>query len=266
MGSLRPSAIALLLLVPASAFAQEPEVEAEKRVYSRYERETIDAALARMKARPDDAPEGKLIESVDVEPLEVVEPRDPIPDVLALPRILNFIHSTSRSRVIRQEVLQRPGARYRQALIDETCRNLRTQPQLSLVLCFPVEGSAPDRVRVVVVTKDVWSLRLGWDLRYANGKLEHLLIAPTESNVAGTHQAITATIELNPATYSLGAQYAVPRIAGSWIQANTFANVIVNRSTGGAEGSFGGFTYGQPLYSTQAKWGWDGTIQWRKDV
>ena len=37
----------------------------------------------------------------------------------------------------------RPGQRWDQALVDETARNLRGLPQLSLVLCVPLRGSAP---------------------------------------------------------------------------------------------------------------------------
>jgi hypothetical protein len=40
------------------------------------------------------------------------------------------------------------------------------------VLVAPTQGSAPDRVQIVVVTKDVWSIRLNWDIAFSNGGLE----------------------------------------------------------------------------------------------
>ncbi len=43
-------------------------------------------------------------------------------------------------------------------------------------------------------------------------------------------------------------------------------NVIISRSTGRPEGSFGSFYYGQPLYSLEAKWGWSATVLWRTEV
>lgn len=261
--------MAASLGVVAVARADEPPAEetpAHARVYSGYERQSIDDALRRLGARIDTTPQGKVVESIEIMPLEVVEPRDPIPNVLALPRILNFLHVTTKPYVIRREVLLHPGERYRQALVDETCRNLRSLQQTSLVLCFPVEGSAPDRARVVVVTKDVWSLRLNSDVRFANGRIERLVLQPTEANLLGTHQSVAALFQLDPATYSLGARYKIPRLAGSRVLASAEASFIRNRDTGDAEGSFGQFSYGQPLYSTQAEWSWLASLQWRHDV
>ena len=75
-------------------------------------------------------------------------------------------------------MLLREGDRYSQALVDETIRNLRQLPQLSVVLVVATVGSAPDRVGVVVITKDVWSLRASWDVVVTSGGLEHVRAAP----------------------------------------------------------------------------------------
>ena len=254
--------------------------------YSRYELESIAQALARIGngSALDPSPQGKLVEGVEVIPLDVFEKRDPIPNVLD--PIVNWFHSTTRPYIIEREVLLARGERYSQALADETARNLRNLPQLSLVLVLPLRGSKPDRVRILVLTKDVWSLRLNSDFRAGSGGLEYLLLQPSEENLFGRHQQIQGTFQLYPATYTLGVGYTIPRVAGSRIALNADANIIVNRqpattiaidrqtglplrvtrNSGKPEGSFGSFTYGQPLWSTKAEWAWQGSISWRYEI
>jgi hypothetical protein len=253
------------LFVGRAAFAAEPPPE-PVRPYSSYEQQSVDDALARVGGKLDPAPRGKVIESVVVIPLEVVEPRDPIPNWLGLPKLLNALHTTTKPHVLQREVLARAGDRYRQAVIDETCRNLRSLQQTSLVLCLPVTTRSPDRVRVVIVSKDVWSLRLNSDVRFANGRIDRLVLQPTEANLAGTHQAASFIFQLDPATYSLGARYSVPRLVGSRTMATIEASAIMNRESGKTEGSYGGLSYGQPLYSMQTRWAWMANLQWRHDV
>src|SRR5262249_10146463 len=142
---------------------------------------------------------------IDVVSIDVFEDRDPLPAFLT--PIGNWFHSTTRSRVIDREVLLRPGERYDQALVDETLRNLRGFDQLSLVLAIPLKGGAPDRVRLLVITKDVWSLRLNSDYIFADGRLQYLLLQPSEENLLGTHQQILGNFVLDAAAIAVGASY-----------------------------------------------------------
>lgn len=248
---------ALLFFCTAPLAAQEEKL-------SPYERETIDQALSATRAVLDSEPEGKIVEAVLIRPLEVLEPRDPLPTFLI--DFLNFFHVTTRPFVIDKQVLLRPGDAYDQRLADESARNLRRIRQLSLVLIVPVQGSTPDRVKLLVIAKDIWSLRPNSDFRIANDQLEYLLLAPSEENLGGLHHSANLRFELQPDTYAFGAGYKVPRIAGSWIQGALSANFLVNRETGAYEGSFGSFSYGQPLYSTKAEWSWLTAIAWRAEI
>lgn len=227
--------------------------------YSDYERETIAAAVA---GRPaiDPAPEGKRIEEVDIVTLEVLEERDPFPT------FFNYFHVTSRERVIRRELLFHAGQAYDEERALESARNLRALRQLSLVLIVPLVGSQPDTVRVLVITKDVWSLRLNTDFQFADGELTSLLLQPAEENLFGTHMMVGGLFVLQPATYSLGLQFINRRVAGSRIQSLGSFNLIFNRASGDPEGSFGTFGYGQPLYSAETKWAWKTVIAWRDEI
>jgi hypothetical protein len=228
--------------------------------YSAYERQTIEAMLHHDGARIDPKPEGKRIRRIDIVTLPVFEKRDPVP------KFFNVFHVTSRKRVIRRELLFRAGQPYQQALVDESARNLRALPQLSLVLLVPLEDPRPNSVDVVVITKDVWSLRLNSNFGVAGGQLTFLVLQPSEINWFGTHTSVSALFILKPDTYSLGGEFTDPRVAGSRIEADLNGNVIVNRATGRAEGSFGDFYYGQPLYSLETKWAWDAQVAWRTEI
>lgn len=228
--------------------------------YSPYERETIKEVVTARGGAVDESPDGKLIEAIDIVPLNVIEPRDPVPN------FVNALHVTSLPYVIRREVLLEQGQTYRQDLADETARNLRNIPQFSLVLVFAMRGSADDRIRLVIVTKDVWSLRVNMGFRFASGRFEYLLVQPSEENLFGTHHSIAAQALIQPETVALGAKYTIPRVGGSRILLRAEANFVINRETGNAEGSFGNFTYGQPLYSTRAPWSYLAQIAWRYEI
>src|SRR4029077_15142118 len=119
-------------------------------------------------ARVDPSPEGKLIEQIDFVRLDPIDRHDPLPVAVNAP------HATSRVSLLRREILTKEGDRYRPVLVDESARNLRNLPQLSLVLCIPMNGSTPDRVRLVVITKDVWSLYVDFDIAATPGGMELL--------------------------------------------------------------------------------------------
>lgn len=233
------------------------DADAQRRRLSSYETESISVALARIGGgEVDPSPNGKLIERVHVVSLEVLEPRDPAP------AFLNWFHVTSREYVIRQEVLLKEGQVFDPLLQAESERNLRLLPQLSVVLLVALRGSTPDRVRLLVITKDVWSLRMSWQPTIENGRLTFFSLAPSETNLFGTHQIVAGSMVFTPNTYALGGRYAYPRIGGSRINASISASAILNCHTNKLDGATGSLLYGQPLYSSMAKWSWQVFAQW----
>jgi hypothetical protein len=243
-------------LAPGHIGPAAPPAAEGVNVYSAYELETIRQELDALGAQLDPSPEGKTVESVEVVPLDVFEPRD------LLPGWLNTFHATTRPKVVAREMFLRVGEPYRQVLADDAIRNLRQLSQLSLVLIVPVTGSAPDRVRVLVITKDVWSLRLSWNVVAGSGGLEQFTLQPQERNLFGTHQTLSANFNLDPATLTFGLGYSIPRIDVSRIALVSSANVIVNRNSGTVEGSYGSLVTGQPLFSGLAEWAWDAETSW----
>jgi len=252
-------------LAGRTAHAAEPardgvKAGTDKTIYSTYERETIERTLGRHSLDTDPAPEGKTIESVAIEVLDVIEDRDP------LPGFLNGLHCTTRQHAIRRDLLFRAGQRYEKIIIDETERNLRALRQQSLVVIVPVRGTKPDTVRVLVLVKDVWSLRLNTSYRITGQGLETLYLQPAEENLFGMRRSLSSTLAYDPATLSFGGTFIEPRLADSRILVAVSANAIVNHTTGLIEGTTGSFDYGVPLYSTRQDWAWGAALTWNESV
>jgi hypothetical protein len=235
---------------PSSVAATSASALAAFGKLSAYEQESLAIALNKVGTSIDPEPEGKIVESIDVIALDVIEQRDPAP------QFLNWFHVTTQDYIVRREVLIRPGKPYAQQLADESARNLRTFAQFSVVLVYPIRGSAPNKVRILVVTKDVWSLRLSWDPQFRNAGFTSLTLTPAESNLLGTSQIVGATVAFGANTYSIGGTYIIPRIGGSRVTARATAGVVFNCASGDVEGGSGEFIYGQPMYSTRAQWSW----------
>ena len=247
-----------LWLAAGPAFAQTKDAgeSLANRRYSPLELERIRRALVRVRGKVDLHPQGKRIESVEIVALPVFEPED------AVPQFLNWFHTTTRNYVIEREVLLRTGEKFDQARSDETERNLRDLFLFSIVVALPLEGTGPDSIRYLVVTKDIWSLRLGWNGRVNKGVVDYLSLQPTESNLFGTGRQLYGRLEFGRRTYVVGAGFVEPRLAGSRILIQANLEAVVNCASGEFEGSAGAFQYAKPLYSTRTPWSYSTSVAW----
>jgi hypothetical protein len=250
--------VALILSATREAPAQTTSASSSlaDRRFSELEIERIRRALTRVRGKVDLQPAGKRIESIEIVTLPVFEPED------LVPQFLNWFHTTTHDYVIEREVLLDIGQPYDQRLSDETERNLRGLFLFSVVVALPLEGSSEDRVRYLIITKDLWSLRLGWNGRINKGVVDYLSLQPTERNLFGTGRQVFGTVVFGRRTYTLGVGYYEPRLAGSRTAILASAEAIFNCGTGEIEGSSGSFQYTRPLYSTQTPWAYATSVGW----
>ncbi len=228
---------------------------------SSYEQESLANALAVTASVIDPSPEGKILEDVEIVTLEVIEERDPAPN------LLNRLHVTTRTDVVRREVLLGVGEPYRQFLVDETVRSLRLYRQLSLVIAVPIRSkTSPEKVRLLVITKDVWSLRAQTDIGLGAGGLDKLRFEPTERNLGGTLNSVFGRFELYPETLTFGGGAYIPRLQSRRVYFAADANVIVNRTSGLAEGTFGQALAWTPQVTSRQTWLWGVNSIWRNEI
>src|SRR5215831_2585801 len=139
-------------------------------VLGQLEQESVGDALARLGLAIDPAPQGKIIGRIHVVAHEVFSPRD------GRLQWFNLFHRTTRPGVLGRELLLAPGQLYDEALIDESTRNIQSPlpfvvagrqlwpPDLSSVVAIvPVRSPIPGHVDLLLVTRDLWSLRFNSD-------------------------------------------------------------------------------------------------------
>ncbi|HEY6077714.1 MAG TPA: hypothetical protein VIW29_02865, partial [Polyangiaceae bacterium] len=238
-------AAALSVVLAAAAAGAEELSELEQRTLAR----ALQASAASGEHfELDPAPHGKRIESVEVVRPPVFDDDDPVPD------FVNWFHSRSREQVIRRELLFQAGDRYDDAAVQETLRNLQYIPQFGVVVITALRGSEPGQVRMLVIVRDVWSLRLNYDLQGRPTSLDYFLLSLSEDNFLGTRTRAGVVFTLQPDRYSIGGMVAYPRIAGSKLDGLMSVGAYINRDSGEPEGSYGSLSVRRDLLALRDRW------------
>jgi hypothetical protein len=241
--------LAWLALLAAPLLATSPDAG--------YEDALVQWGLAQHARRVEPSPEGKRLEAVLVAAEDVVALSDPYP------HWLNLFHARTREEVIRREVLLEPGGPYLTGLAEETARNLRKLGIFAVVRVVPVAGSTPDAVSLLVVTKDLWSLRLNQDFAVVGTLLQYARLQATEQNFLGQNKKVALDFILRLDTVSLGQSYLDRRVAGSRWALNESAALILGRESGKPEGTRGWLVLSRPLYALDTPWGFQAQVEWR---
>ena len=205
----------------------------------------------------DPNPEGKIVDQILVSSENIVAPTDPYP------KILNAVHVKTREGVIKREVLLQPGDRYDPDVAAESERNLRGLFILAAVRVVPAKSERPDHVDILVVTKDLWSIRLNTQINTVGSLVQLLRVTPTEQNFLGRNQQLSLDFLMLLDTISLGQAFTDPRLFGTRLRLSETAAIILNRSTGKSEGSRGAIDFGQPLYSLATERAFDIAGSWQ---
>ena len=168
-----------LLMLPVHSIAQ---VESYERLGT-FERRDVDRVLEKMKLTVTE-PKDKRIGTIHIVSLEVFSEDD------GFLEWFNLFHRTTRDEIIRRELLIEPGQRWDQALVDETLRKIRNPFLSNVVVILPIQSPDATIVDVLVVTRDVWSLRLNTNFQVHDGVLRLLNTSISENNFLGWHDEI----------------------------------------------------------------------------
>ncbi len=219
------------------------------------EREAVDDALAMRRLEIDPAPEGKRVGWVYVVNLDIFLPRDRVPLLW-----VNLFHRTTREQHIRRECLLQAGDVYRQSLAEETARNLKDPALSNVVAVLPVRTREPDGVDVLIVTRDVLSIRLNQDFEFQAGELIYYTASLSENNLMGWRKTASMVFVMRQGDMSFGPNYVDPNILGSrlklqaafyWIWARQLGRI----AAGPSEGTSSRLRLEYPLYSLASRWG-----------
>ncbi|MBV71954.1 MAG: hypothetical protein CMH52_11540 [Myxococcales bacterium] len=178
----------------------------------------------------------------------------------SLPTFPNHIHALTDEDVIRREILFKPGAQYDEALLIETIRNLRRLGIFSLAVAIPVYDSKTQRTGLLVLTRDLWSLRLESRLQFTGSFIDQLSAQLTERNLFGRGKLISARFIMDPFTYTTGALYSDPRVAGQRYSLLASADAIFERESNRYDGFKAFLNFARPFYNFGQKWGFNGYV------
>jgi len=220
----------------------------------------VEEALEHHQLVLDADPAGKTVVRVEVYVAPVLDDRDPIPN------FLNVFHVTTRDFIVRQEVLQPVGKPWDLGRVLETERNLRGLRQFSVANVVAARGPNADSVVLLVVVKDVWSLRLNSAWGFGSSGLNYLLLNPTEENLAGLRATVGGYFLLERDRYALGASLGYPRLPGTRLAVSIHGGVYLDRSNDQPEGSYGGLTFALPQFSRYSRWAYGTSVSYRLQV
>ena len=222
-----------------------------------YEKQALTRALDRTGLRIDPSPEGKVLRKIHVINFEVFSPRD------GILQMFNFFHLTTRDHVIRREVLLQPGQTWDPSVVEETERKLRDPVFSTLAVVVPVRAAdgATGQVDMLVITRDVWSLRLNSDFELQQSKLTFLLIAPSENNLLGLRKLFAGIFEMDQGEYSAGFLYLDKNLMGKNLRLSAEIEGIFRRETGEFGGEANEYegeritaVFQRPFWSIASRW------------
>lgn len=240
VAAMRALLLALGLLLAGGAQAQEQQS---------YEARHVFKALSKLGLEVERAPMGKQIGEIHIVRYEVFLDDEPF---FTFP---NALHWLTRERIIQQELLFAPGDDFDPKKMLETARNLRSLTILQLVAVVPVVSKDQGSVDVLVVTRDLWSLRLEWNLQFTGSNVDQLLVQLTERNLLGSNVRATIRTVLLPVTLTLGEIFVDRRFLGEPITLEQSADLFLNRETNAFEGYDAYLSVSRPLFNLGQRWG-----------
>lgn len=228
-----------------------------------YERYAVEQVLDRREWRIADDPGSKLVDDIHVVSLPVFSERDG-----EMLQWFNRLHVTSKPGVIRHDILLESGDHWDPDEAQETERNLRdsTYPVFALAVVIPIETPKPDAIDVLVVTRDIWSLRPTASFEYQNGTLSDLFLAVSENNLLGRHKAPGLFFDMGLGTFGFGPRFFDPNVFGTHVQFFSRGRLLFDRGEGDFEGSRSVTQVAYPLWNLDRTWGADLTVSHRDEV
>jgi hypothetical protein len=216
-----------------------------------YEKVALERALAARHLRLEPHPYGKMVRWIHVVNQDVFGPDE------GFLRWFNIFHRTSREHVVEREVLLRPGQIWDDEVVDETRRRLKDPLFTTLVVIAPVvaERGGPEEVDLLVVTRDIWSLRANSRYEVQEGVLTELSLSLSENNLLGYRKQVAIVFDMDLGAFNIGPQYVDENIAGTHLQLLSRVDGVFRRADGEREGSRSYTSFGYPLWSLEREYG-----------
>lgn len=227
------------------------------------ERLTVSRALVKRGYELDSAPWGKVIGHVRVYNEEVFAEGG------RFLKFLNNFHVTTKESAIRNEAVVKDGELWDDERVAETARRLRDPLWSSVVTVVPVKSTEPGKVDVLIVTRDVWSLRLNTKYTYQEGKLTNLQMSLSENNFLGRRNVFAAALTMDQGAIAVGPLFLASNVLDKHYDVSINVrdiltrDALLNDGTLHGEGSSSAISIARPLWSLATKWGYGASFSHR---
>jgi hypothetical protein len=240
---------------------------------SSLERGTVARAIKKRGYTVEPSPWGKVIGKVHVYNEDVFAEKS------AVLQFFNNFHVTTKEFAIRLETVIGAGEVWDQDRVEETARRLRDPLWSSVVVVIPVKSADPNQVDMLVVTRDVWSLRLNTRYTFQQNKLTDLTLALSENNIFGTRKVLAIAVDMDQGAIAMGPLFIDKNLLAQHIELRGRFDTIFNRDkflnnfpgldavredNGEAawdyEGTQSSISVTKPLWSLASKWGGGATF------
>ena len=251
--------------------------------FSSLERQSIARALVARGYQVEPQPWGKPIAHIYVYNENVFAEENWL-------RFFNYFHYTTREQSILDELAIHEGDMWSDELVAESARILRDPLYSSVVAAIPVKTSDPGKVALLIVTRDVWSIRLNTQYTFQQGSLTNLQLALSENNFIGHRNVFAAAVTMDQGAIAMGPLFIDKNFLGQHLDFRFRIDDIITRqalevvspmgtriATGDpkgledahkyhSEGSDSTVSLSRPLWSLASEWGWGATFSHRYAV
>jgi len=175
-------------------------------------------------------------------------------------QFFNHFHVTTKESTIRAEAVIAPGELWDQLRIEETARRLRDPLWTSVVAVVPVKSANPGTVDILIVTRDIWSLRLNTQYTFQQGRLTNLITSFSENNFLGRRDVLAAGLTMDQGAVAVGPLFIDKNLVGEHLDLRARFDDILNRDDLfdrgklHSEGTQSTITLSRPLWSLAREW------------
>lgn len=230
-------------LILVSLLCCVTSLRAEVRELSDFEHGHVHRQLHARGWQIDQSPQGKTVAFIAMHRYPVFV------EFEALPLLPNRIHVLSKTGFIRRELLFKKGEAFTHSDLNESVRNLRSLGVFSLVAAVPILTEDPKTVGVLVVTRDIWSLRLESSFQLTGTVLDRLQTQLTERNLFGRGIQALVRYNMQPLFVSTGALFSNRRVFNKPYTLTISSDAFFERDSGRYDGYSVSVYSGRPLYS-----------------
>lgn len=194
--------------------------------------------------------EGIEICEVQFFPYDIFLPDEPFP------LWLNKLHVTTIQSPLVRRTPMRPGDDYTALRREDARAQIRNPTVFSSVVIVPVESADDTCVDVYVITRDIWSLRVGFQPQISGGALESLELSLVESNFLGLNDTIGIGFAMDQGMWEIGPIWKPTWVLGGNVDMKEHFRLIFDREFGGYDGIRNQLRIERPLRSSWDKDAW----------